>query len=102
MLASGVPVTVVTSTHGLHGDGHGRLLDTVAAVPNRYARKIVATHRTAPLTAPLAEGHLKVWDELAALCLFAPELFTVRQITPTTSSAARSPTRRRRCGYRRR
>ena len=83
VLASGIPVTVVTSDPACTVTVTPALLDTVAAVPNRYARKIVATHRTAPLTAPLAEGHLKVWDDLAALCLFAPELFNVRQITPT-------------------
>ena len=65
------------------------LLDSVASVGTAYARKIVATHREAPLAELVGAGHLKVWDDLVAVYLFRPELFARRpqsgRIVPTAS-----------------
>ena len=62
------------------------LIDAVAAVPNVYARKIAATHRTPPLAKLVGERHLEAWDDLVALWLFAPELFSSRKLSGTVQA----------------
>ena len=77
------------------------LIDSVAAVPNVYARKIAATHRTPPLAKLIGERHLEAWDDLVAVYLFAPELFSIRELNGTVracelsdkSAAAEAQTR---------
>lgn len=83
VLASGVPVTVVTTDPSCPFVVTPALLDSVAAVPTPYARKIVATHRAAPLAELVAAGHLRAWDDLTAVWLFAPELFSVQRRSAT-------------------
>ena len=83
VLASGVPVTVVSANPACPVVITPALLDSVAAVPTVYARKIAATHRTPPLAKLVAERHLEAWDDLAALWLFAPELFSSRELSGT-------------------
>lgn len=80
VLASGVPVTVVAAKASRPVVVTPALLDSAAAVPTVYARKIADTHRTRPLAPLIARRHLQAWDELAVLCLFAPELFDSRKI----------------------
>lgn len=86
VLASGVPVTVVTACSSCPMVITPALLDSVAAVPTPYARKIVATHRAAPLAELVAAGHLRAWDDLTAVWLFAPELFTVHRLSATVDA----------------
>ncbi len=88
VLASGVPVTVVTADPSCPFVVTPALLDALAAVPTPYARKIVATHRAAPLAELVAAGHLRVWDDLTAVWLFAPELFSVRRLSATVDVCA--------------
>lgn len=83
VLASGIPVHVVSAGPDRSVPITNELLSSVSAVPTRYARKIVRTHRTAPLDGLVARGHLQAWDDLAALFLYAPELFTKLEVTPT-------------------
>ncbi len=57
------------------------LLDSLAALAaegNPYARRILATHRRAPLDSLCRAGHLQLWDDLVALRLHRPELFDRR------------------------
>lgn len=75
MLASGVEMVVVSADPARPITITPRLIDSVAAISTSYARKIADTHRSAPLAEAVAEGHLKAWDDLAAVYLFAPELF---------------------------
>ena len=83
VLASGVPVTVVGANPAIPISVTPALLDSISAVPTAYAQKIAHTHRTAPLAQLVDEGHLEAWDDLVAVYLFAPELFTSQQIGPT-------------------
>lgn len=82
VLASGIPIAVV-SEHPEHriavSDG---LLDSVAAIPTPYARKIADTHRTEPLARLVAARHLQLWDDLAVIYLYAPELFVEQKRSP--------------------
>ena len=86
VLASGVPVTVVSANPACPVVVTLALIDSVAAVPNVYARKIAATHRTPPLAKLVGERHLETWDDLVALWLFAPELFSSRKLSGTVQA----------------
>ena len=83
VLASGVPVTVVSANPACPVVVTPALLDSVAAVPTVYARKIAATHRTPPLAKLVGKRHLEAWDDLVAVYLFAPELFSIRELNGT-------------------
>lgn len=95
VLASGIPVSIVSATPQAPIAVTPALLDSIAEVPTVYARKIVETHRTPPLASLVDDRHLQVWDELVAVYLYTPELFTVRNIgggveacTPADRAAA--------------
>lgn len=94
VLASGVPVVIVSATAECPRAITPELLDAIAAVPTVYARRIADTHRTEPLAGLVAQGHLQAWDDLAALYLYAPELFRERTVTKNV----RSCTLRASCG----
>ncbi len=69
------------------------LLDSLAALAaegNPYARRILATHRRAPLDSLCRAGHLQLWDDLVALRLHRPELFDRRPHTSGLTVAALS------------
>ncbi len=69
------------------------LLDSLialAAEGNPYARRIVKTHRRAPLDSLCRAGHLQLWDDLVALRLHRPELFDRRPHTSGLTVAALS------------
>ncbi len=92
VLASGIPVTMVSACAESPVAVTAAWIDTLAAVPTPHARKIVATHRTPPLSRLIEEQHLQAWDDLAALCLFMPELFEHKPLTPTvTACTLRNP-----------
>lgn len=80
VLRSGVDVTVVAAGADGRPIVTTGLIDTVASVRTRYADKIVGSHRTQPLSRLIEEGHLRVWDDLAAVYLFAPECFSSDRI----------------------
>ncbi|WP_418992537.1 nucleoside hydrolase [Alistipes sp.] len=80
VLASGIPVYVVSAAPARPLLITPALLDSIAAIPTPYAARIVRTHRAEPLARLVRERHLQAWDELAAVCLFRPELFAVREV----------------------
>lgn len=83
VLAGGVPVTVIGANPASPIPVTPALLDSISAVPTVYAQKIAGTHRTAPLAPLVGEGHLEAWDDLVAVYLFVPDLFTSQQVSPT-------------------
>ncbi|MDE7304998.1 MAG: nucleoside hydrolase [Alistipes sp.] len=86
VLASGIPTSVVSAAPGNPIRIAPPLLDSIASVESPHARLIASTHRRPPLANLIDEGHLQAWDDLAALYLFAPQLFDVRQLTPTVTA----------------
>lgn len=48
-----------------------------------YAQKVVNAHAIPPLRTLVNHEHLKVWDELTVLSLYAPQLFEVKVLSPT-------------------
>lgn len=92
MLACGIPLLMVSAAAQCPLTVTEEWIEAIAEVPTPCARKIAATHRTPPLSRLIAERHLEAWDDLAALCLFAPELFDRRTLTPTvTACTLRDP-----------
>lgn len=83
VLASGIPVTVIGANPASPILITPALVDSIAVVPNAYARKIADTHRTSPLARLIDRRHLEAWDELVAVWLFTPELFTAQDISET-------------------
>ena len=86
VLASGVPVAVVSANPACPLVVTPSLLDSIAAVPTVYARKIADTRRAAPLAKLVDAGHLQAWDDLVAVWLFAPELFVPREVSGSVTS----------------
>lgn len=86
VLAGGLPVAIVSADADAPVTITPQLIDSIAAVPTRYARRIVATHRAEPLAGLVARSHLQGWDDLTAVYLFAPELFAERGISPNVTA----------------
>ena len=86
VLASGIPVCVVSENPACPIAVTPVLIDSVASVPTVYARRIAATHRSAPLERLVAARHLRAWDDLAVVYLFSPELFAVRRVGENVES----------------
>lgn len=87
VLASGIPVYVVSADPTSPLVIGPALLDSIAAVPTPYAARIVRTHRAEPLAQLIDEQHLRAWDDLVAVYLFRPELFEVREVGCPSSEA---------------
>jgi len=81
VMRSGVEMVVISSNPDRPLRVTPRLLDSISHVRTPYARKIVDSHRTTPLADAVAENHLVLWDDLAAVYLFAPELFAEERIS---------------------
>lgn len=60
------------------------LIDSIASVGTPYAQRIVATHRTEPVAGMIRQAHLRAWDDLVPVYLFAPELFARRRYNDHT------------------
>lgn len=82
VLASGIPITVVSENPACPLAVSEGLLDSLAAIPTPHARKIVGTHRSEPLARLVAARHLRLWDDLAVLYLYVSQLFTERETAP--------------------
>lgn len=92
VLASGVPLQMVSACAEAPVAIDAAWLDTIATAASPCARRIVSTHRTLPLSRLIEERHLQAWDDLVALYLFKPELFDCRELTPTvTTCTLRDP-----------
>jgi pyrimidine-specific ribonucleoside hydrolase len=75
VLKSGIRVEIV-SGEGRHEIAiDGAYIDRVADTEGAYAEKIAATHRSSVLAPVVAARHMKMWDDLAVVYLFEPELF---------------------------
>ncbi len=86
VLASGVRTEVVSENPARRLPVSPALLDSIAAVGTPYARKIARTHRTEPLAAAVGAGHLGLWDDLAVVRLYKPELFESTPVSGTVVS----------------
>lgn len=77
VLASGVKVEIISANEKLPLVIDDTYVNMVAGVDNGYAKKIAETHSNGVLKQVVTAKHMKAWDDLAVVYLFAPELFTV-------------------------
>jgi pyrimidine-specific ribonucleoside hydrolase len=76
VLASGIEIEIVSGSCNQEVIVDKDFLDKIEKVGNIYSNKIVQTHRSGALQAAIETSHLKMWDDLAVVFLFAPQLFT--------------------------
>ena len=84
ILASGIRVDIVSGEDKHEIVIDGAYLDMISSVGNIYSKKIVETHSTGVLKSVVEARHLKMFDDLAVVYLFAPELFTSAGINKTS------------------
>jgi pyrimidine-specific ribonucleoside hydrolase len=87
VLSSGIPVEIVSGERGAFAVDEA-LLRLLAASRLGAARLVVSSHRSPALRALVSAGHLRSWDDLAALRLIAPDLFVVRALSPSVALVA--------------
>lgn len=75
VLRNGIPLAIVASNPDSPMEITSELIDSIARIKTPYARKIVSSHRSEPLSTLIGEGHLKAWDDLVAVYLYEPSLF---------------------------
>jgi pyrimidine-specific ribonucleoside hydrolase len=86
VLASGIHIDMVSGESAREIVIDTKYVDMIAQLENnRYAQKIAETHSDGVLKPVVASRHMKMWDDLAAVYLFMPQLFTVERITPAVS-----------------
>jgi pyrimidine-specific ribonucleoside hydrolase len=86
ILASGLRIDIVSGEGRREIAIDKQFVEAVARVDNAYAQKIADTHNSEVLKQAVATRHMKMWDDLAAVYLFAPELFTAVAVTLTVSA----------------
>ena len=86
MMASGIRMDIVSGESGYNAVIDEQYIKTISGVNNAYSKKIVETHSDGVLKQVVLSRHMKMWDDLAVVYLFAPELFSVAQITQTVSA----------------
>jgi pyrimidine-specific ribonucleoside hydrolase len=83
LLASGVKIEMVSVDGKQAVVIDEAYLSMVGGVDNVYAKKIVDTHRNEALRPMIASAHMKAWDDLSVVYLFAPELFAGIAVSPS-------------------
>lgn len=86
VLASGIRTEAVSANPARPLPVTRALVDSVANVPTPYAGKIARTHRTEPLATAIGDRHLGLWDDLAVVYLYKPELFGEAPVSETVVS----------------
>ena len=86
VLESGIKIDIVSGSLGHEVAIDEIYLNNIEKIENnRYAEKIVETHRSNVLQPVVESGHLKMWDDLAVIYLFMPQLFTSQEINSSVS-----------------
>lgn len=87
VIGSGIDMVIVSADPDRPQPVTQQLLDSISTVRTPYARKIVGSHAAEPLAPLVSNGHLKLWDDLVAVYLFAPELFETERIGDNLTQA---------------
>ncbi|MDR1154658.1 MAG: nucleoside hydrolase [Bacteroidales bacterium] len=86
-LASGIRVDIVSGEDRQEILIDGAYVDMISrAEHSAYAEKIAETHSSGVLQPVVSSRHMKMWDDLTAVYLFAPELFTSTDISRDVSA----------------
>lgn len=83
VMKSGIPMRLVSAIDDESAPVDRFYLASLSQLQSSpYAQKVVSAHATPPLRALVNNEHLKVWDELTVLSIYAPQLFTVTPLAP--------------------
>lgn len=84
VMASGIPMILVSSSTPQSAPISREFLTELSRIQSSpYARKVAESHATPPLRELIKEEHLRIWDELTVLALYAPQLFNRTTLSPT-------------------
>jgi pyrimidine-specific ribonucleoside hydrolase len=86
VLASGVQVDMVSGEGSREIVIDRQYVSMMGAADNVYAKKIVETHNSDVLKPVVEARHMKMWDDLAVVYLFEPELFIPTKIHSTVTA----------------
>jgi pyrimidine-specific ribonucleoside hydrolase len=84
VLSSGIPVRIISGER-LAITINPAFVEAISSIDAPLARLLVAAHRSDALRRIVDAGHMKTWDDLAALYLLDPTLFTARPYSPSVS-----------------
>ncbi|MDR2911635.1 MAG: nucleoside hydrolase [Bacteroidales bacterium] len=85
ILAGGMQIDIVSGGGRQEIAINEQYIGTIASLNNRYAEKIAQTHSSGVLKPVTESSHMKMWDDLAVVYLFAPELFVSENINAATT-----------------
>lgn len=85
ILSEGMQIDIVSGEDRQGLDIDEEYIGAIARLDNPYAQKIAQTHSTGVLKPVTASAHMKMWDDLAVVYLFAPELFVTENINANTT-----------------
>lgn len=84
VLNSGIKMCLVSSSTEESAPIDRQFLTELSRLQSSpYARKVAESHATPPLRELIRDEHLRIWDELTVLALYAPQLFTQTTLSPT-------------------
>ncbi|MDR3094051.1 MAG: nucleoside hydrolase [Bacteroidales bacterium] len=81
VLNSGLTVDIVSSNEKMPISIDAQYLHTMEGIEGTYAHRITATHGSNVLKPVVASAHMKAWDDLTVVYLFAPELFNATTVS---------------------
>jgi pyrimidine-specific ribonucleoside hydrolase len=87
VLSGGIPARIISGEH-LAITIDPAFVEAISSIDAPLARLLVAAHRSPALRRVVDAGHMKTWDDLAALYLLDPDLFTARPCSPSVSLLA--------------
>ena len=83
VLKSGVNISIISGGEKISVDKS--YIDLFSNIDNQYSRKIVDTHSKGVLKPIVDVAHMKAWDDLVAVYLFVPEIFTSSRISQSVT-----------------
>ncbi|GHT33206.1 hypothetical protein AGMMS49574_18370 [Bacteroidia bacterium] len=86
ILKSGLPVSIVLENEKLSIPIDAYYLGTLGSIEGIYAKKIVESHSSVALQTNVSSGHMKAWDDLTVVYLFAPELFSSSAVSANVTA----------------
>ncbi|MDR3267845.1 MAG: nucleoside hydrolase [Tannerella sp.] len=88
VLAAGINVDIVSGNENQALVIDESYIKLISGIEQAYAGQIVDTHSQGILAPVVASGHMKAWDDLTVIYLFAPELFNKFAVGQTVAACS--------------
>ncbi|MDR2848881.1 MAG: nucleoside hydrolase [Bacteroidales bacterium] len=86
VLKSGLTVRIVSGNEKMPVTIDTDYLRMITGISGIYARQIADTHSNGVLQPVVSAAHMKAWDDLTVVYLFAPELFSTTAVSATVTA----------------